>query len=137
MKNYKLTIDVLFAIVISCFIFKLIVKVLNSKFDFDFSGIVAEISKNVSIREYYRFKFQIRDFEISTTIYLLARRLFQQFIVDVYIKIETSRLDFHRIKQSKIRSELYQGIVDSVIVGKAKGSQIGKKLFSFNFHWWS
>ena len=83
MKNCKLTIDVLFAIVISCFIFKLVVKVLNSKFDFDFSGIVAEISKNVSIREYYRFKFQVRDFEISVTIYLLVGQLFEQFVVDV------------------------------------------------------
>ena len=71
MKNYKLTIDVLFAIVISCFIFKLVVKVLNSKFNFNFSGIVEERSKNVSIREYYRFKFQVKDFEIST-IYLLV-----------------------------------------------------------------
>ena len=72
MKNYKLIIDVLFAIIISCFIFKLVVKVLNSKFDFDFSGIVAEISKNVSIRKYC-FKVQVRDFEISVTIYLLVR----------------------------------------------------------------
>ena len=68
LKNYKLTIDVLFAIVISYFIFKLVVKVLNSKFDFNFSEIIAEMSKNVSIREYYRFKFQIRDFEISINI---------------------------------------------------------------------
>ena len=77
MKNYKLTIDVLFAIIISCFIFKLVVKVLNSKFDFDFSRIVTEISKNVSIKEYYRFKFQVRDFEISVTIYLLVGQLFE------------------------------------------------------------
>ena len=77
LKNYKLTIDVLFAIVISCFIFKLVVKVLNFKFDFNFSGIVAERNKNVSINEYYRFKFQVRDFEISITIYLLVRQLFE------------------------------------------------------------
>ena len=83
MKNCKLTIDLLFAIIISCFIFKLVVKVLNSKFDFDFSGIVVKISKNMSIREYYRFKFQVKDFEISVTIYLLVRQLFEQFIVDV------------------------------------------------------
>ena len=83
MKNYKLTIDVLFAIVISCFIFKLIVKVLNSKFDFNFSGVVAKMSKNMSIREYYRFKFQVKDFEILVIINLLVDRLFQQFVVNV------------------------------------------------------
>ena len=65
--------------------FKLVVKVLNSKFDFhfNFSEIIAEKSKNVSIREYYRFKFQVKDFEISVTIYLLVGRLFEQFIVNV------------------------------------------------------
>ena len=46
----------------------------------------------------------------------------------MYIKIETSKLDFHRIKQFKIQSELYQGIVDSVIVGEAGGSQMGKMI---------
>ena len=75
--------DVLFAIIISCFIFKLVVKVLNSKFDFNFSGIIAERSKNMSIREYYRFKFQVKDFKILVTIYLLVEQLFQQFVVDV------------------------------------------------------
>ena len=68
LKNYKLTIDVLFAIIISCFIFKLVVKVLYSKFDFNFLGIVAEMSKNVSTKKYYCVKFQIRDFEILVTI---------------------------------------------------------------------
>ena len=55
--NFKLIIDALFAIIISCFCFKWIVKVLNSKFEFNFSRIVMEKSKNVSIREYYCFKF--------------------------------------------------------------------------------
>ena len=45
--NFKLTIDVVFAIIISCFIFKLVVKVLNSKFDFNFAGIVTKMSKNM------------------------------------------------------------------------------------------
>ena len=58
----------------------------------------------------------------------MVGRLFQQFIVDVYIKIETSRLDFHRIKQSKIRFELYQGIIDSVIAGEARESHVEKRI---------
>ena len=46
----------------------------------------------------------------------------------MYIKIETLRLDFHRIKQSKIQSELYQKMVNSVIVEEARGSQVGKMI---------
>ncbi|KAG7980703.1 hypothetical protein I3843_05G196400 [Carya illinoinensis] len=66
----------------------------------------------VSCREYYCFKLQIRDMYMS--ILLLSGRLLQQFVVDMYIKIETSTLDYFRSKQHEIRSDVYQGIVDSL-----------------------
>ncbi|XP_042980082.1 uncharacterized protein LOC122310265 [Carya illinoinensis] len=80
----------------------------------------------VSCREYYCYKLQIR--EDVNSILLLSGRLFQQFVVDTYIKIETSRLDYFRRNQQHIRSELYQGIVDSISVGETNASRIGKRL---------
>ncbi|KAK9279906.1 hypothetical protein L1049_013590 [Liquidambar formosana] len=59
---------------------------------------------------------------------LLASRLLQQFVVDMYVKLETTRLDYYRRKQTTIRSELYQGIVDSVISAETKGCQVGKRM---------
>ena len=43
----------------------------------------------VSAREYYCYKFQIRDDDESMLLHCL--RLLQQFSVDSYVKIETSR----------------------------------------------
>ncbi|XP_066934759.1 uncharacterized protein [Clytia hemisphaerica] len=42
----------------------------------------------------------------------LSGRLFQQFLVDAYTKVEGSRLDFLRHNQQQLRAECYQGLVD-------------------------
>ncbi|XP_022159216.1 uncharacterized protein LOC111025635 [Momordica charantia] len=89
-------------------------------------GISKGRSPKVSCREYYCYKLQIR---ISTPSMLLrAGRLFQQYVVDMYIKLETTRLDFYKTQQSHIRSELYQGIVDTVNAGETRGDKVGKHI---------
>ncbi|XP_073302966.1 uncharacterized protein [Primulina huaijiensis] len=80
----------------------------------------------VSCRKYYCYKLQIRDTDMS--VLLCGRRLLQQFVVDMYIKLETTRLDYYRRNQSEIRSEMYQGIVDSVVNGETRGSEIGHRV---------
>ncbi|KAI8530232.1 hypothetical protein RHMOL_Rhmol11G0040100 [Rhododendron molle] len=66
----------------------------------------------VSAREFYAYRFQIRP--SIDSIILQSGRLLQQFAVDMYVKIETSRLDYFRNKQDEIRADLYQGIIDSI-----------------------
>ena len=80
----------------------------------------------VSCRQYYCYKLQMRDSE--NPVLLLAGRLLQQFAVDMYIKLETTRLDYYRRRQSHIRSELYQGIVDAVTAGETRGNQVGRRI---------
>ena len=46
----------------------------------------------------------------------------------MYIKIETSRLDYFQHRQEEIHAELYQGIVDSVINGESQGSNVGRRI---------
>ncbi|XP_027183905.1 uncharacterized protein LOC113782196 [Coffea eugenioides] len=79
----------------------------------------------VSAREYYYYQLQIRDNDDSMLLHTL--RLFQQFVVGTYIKIETSRLDFHRKKQTEIRTEVLQGVIDSVAIGQTRGSTVGRR----------
>lgn len=64
--------------------------------------------KYVSAREYYCYKLQIRDGEFNVLFH--GGRLFQQFIVDIYIKIETMRLDWYSnpAHQKIVRADLYQ-----------------------------
>ena len=52
----------------------------------------------------------------------------QQYAVDMYIKLETTRLDYFRRRQSNIIADLYQGIVDSVTAGETKASQVGQRV---------
>lgn len=64
--------------------------------------------KFVSTREYYCFKLQVR--KKLFNIILFGGRLFQQWAVDMYIKIEIMRLDWYSKPENQkvIRADLYQ-----------------------------
>jgi hypothetical protein len=69
-------------------------------------------TKNVTCMQYYSYHIQIRDLE-KITINNFGR-LFQQYVVDMYAKVELQRLLFFKteIGQKKIRAELYCGLTD-------------------------
>ncbi|WVZ95702.1 hypothetical protein U9M48_041434 [Paspalum notatum var. saurae] len=79
----------------------------------------------VSVRDYYCYKFQMRPGIFNPILH--GKRLFQQFAVDTYIKIESSRLDYIRNNQERLRADLYQGLVDSLHAGEAKADAVGKR----------
>ena len=81
--------------------------------------------KCVSVRDYYCYKFQMRPGIFNPILY--GKRLFQQFVVDTYIKIESSRLDYIRNNQDSLRADLYQGLVDSLHASETRADSIGKR----------
>ncbi|XP_074293299.1 uncharacterized protein LOC141620283 [Silene latifolia] len=76
----------------------------------------------ISCREYYAYKFQIR----PGNFLLRGGRLFQQYIVDMYVKIENTCLDFLGLNQEAIRADLYQGILDTLSLGENSAYNVGK-----------
>ncbi|XP_075096268.1 uncharacterized protein LOC107806316 [Nicotiana tabacum] len=52
----------------------------------------------------------------------------QQFVVDMYIKLETIRLEFFRLQQALLRREILQGIVDSIMAGEYRGDKVGQRV---------
>lgn len=68
----------------------------------------AQSARFVTAREYYCFMMQVRKGLFN--ILLFGGRLFQQWAVDMYIKIESMRLDWYSNpdNQKRIRAELYQ-----------------------------
>ncbi|EEC75756.1 hypothetical protein OsI_12651 [Oryza sativa Indica Group] len=74
----------------------------------------------VSVRDYYCYKFQMRRGIFNPILH--GGRLFQQFAVDMYIKVESSRLDYVRNNQKEIRADLYQGLMDSIQAGESRAS---------------
>ena len=80
----------------------------------------------VSLREYYAYKLQIRDSNESLLLHFC--RLFQQYVVDGYVKIEKQKLDFFRSQQEEIRREFLNGIMDAVATRETQGSNIGQRI---------
>ncbi|XP_048501440.1 uncharacterized protein LOC104885353 [Beta vulgaris subsp. vulgaris] len=78
----------------------------------------------ISCRAYYAYLLQMR----PRNYILRACRLFQQFIVDMYVKLENTGLDFFRHNQATIRVELYQGILDCFEGGENSGANVGHRV---------
>ena len=79
----------------------------------------------MSVRDYCCYKFQMRPGIFNPILH--GKRLFQQFAVDTYVKIESSRLDYIRNNQDQIRADLYQGLVDSLHAGEGRADAVGKR----------
>ena len=79
--------------------------------------------------QFYRYRVMVCGGETFNIIHRLGR-LFQQYIVDMYLKIEAERLYFLRNNQKTLRAELYQGLADAISNsdGNIDGAQVGKKI---------
>ena len=77
----------------------------------------------VTQMQFYSYRLQIRDDNWIQS----AGRLYQQYIVDQYAKIEQNRLNYLRQNQSTLRTELYQGAVDA-IHGGDHAANIGRRI---------
>ena len=65
----------------------------------------------ISQLQYYSYKLQCRDyFDILHN----AGKLFQQYCVDSYIKVESNNLKWYRLNQKNIRADSYKGLIDYV-----------------------
>ena len=86
-------------------------------------------SEFCSAMQYYKYRLMPHSGETFNTIHRLGR-LFQQYVVDMYSKIEFSRLQYLRFHQTQLCADLYQGLADVVLAsdGQVDGLQLGKKI---------
>ena len=59
---------------------------------------------------YLKYRISVRPDTFNA--FLLGRRLFQQWIVDSYVKVERDRIEFIRNNKKQLRIESYQGLID-------------------------
>ena len=64
---------------------------------------------------------------------LQAKRLYQQFLVDSYSKIETERLQFLRREQKSLHADSYQDLRDALLDRDNDPSNVGRRIVYF--HW--
>ncbi|GBC08228.1 hypothetical protein RclHR1_00080005 [Rhizophagus clarus] len=77
----------------------------------------------VTPMQFYSYRLQIRDGDWLQ----YAGRLYQQYIVDQYAKIEQERLNYLRLNQSTLRTEMYQGTIDAIHTGDTSNN-IGRRI---------
>jgi hypothetical protein len=54
--------------------------------------------------------------------------LWQQYIVDAYAAIEQNHLKYLCLNQKKLRTDLYQGLQDAIVVGDTSAAAIGQMI---------
>ncbi|KAK7340503.1 hypothetical protein VNO77_21209 [Canavalia gladiata] len=82
--------------------------------------------KTMSMRQFVAFRLYERKNE--SPILFLSKRLFQQFLVDTYSMIESSRLCYIRTHQKQLRAELYSGVSEAILRGENNPARIGKRI---------
>uniref|UniRef100_A0A6N2MFD4 ATP-dependent DNA helicase n=1 Tax=Salix viminalis TaxID=40686 RepID=A0A6N2MFD4_SALVM len=87
--------------------------------------------QRVPMRGFYAYVIQEREYGEDTL--TKGGRLYQQFLVDAFANIEEDRLDYIRMNQNDLRSDLYQNISEAVLKGDVEGSSIGKIILPSSF----
>ncbi|XP_036139525.1 uncharacterized protein LOC118644642 [Monomorium pharaonis] len=83
-------------------------------------------NKRVSRAAYVKYQMAIRD---NFNIFIMGRRLFQQWVVDNYVKIEKDRINYCKQNQKQLRVETYQGLIDYLeSAANNAGTRVGKMI---------
>ena len=81
--------------------------------------------KKLTALLYYRYHIMVKQ---NVSVLLRAKRLFQQFLVDAYCKIETERLQFLRREQTALRADCYQDLRDAILDGDGDPRNVGRRV---------
>jgi len=61
--------------------------------------------------QFYAYRLAIKS---EFSVIHKSRKLFQQYLVDAYVKVEAQRLDYIRCIQQQLRVEKYQGLMNQL-----------------------
>ncbi|KAH9615625.1 hypothetical protein KSS87_013884 [Heliosperma pusillum] len=88
----------------------------------------------LTMREWVAFRIQDRPLSVEHPTLLLSGRLYQQFLVDTYLMVESHRLSFIRFNQPLLRAETYNNISNAVECGNIGPSSIGSRIIIPSTH---
>ena len=75
--------------------------------------------KRIKLNQYLRYHIATHDLN---NVLHQGRKLFQQYMVDQYCKVESQRLSYLQWNQDTLRADLYQGVQDSLASGDVEQS---------------
>ena len=85
-----------------------------------------EASGNVSAREFYAYRLHSRGND--SDFIFLGGRLFQEYVTDMYAKVEHNNLRFISQNQNSLRAAVYQGAMDHLLNSDGDPTQVGKRI---------
>ena len=88
-----------------------------------------ELKATCTQLQYYGYRLMVKSGDTFNIIHRMGH-LFQQYIVDMYSKVEVAPLLYIHYNQSKLHAEVYQGLSDAVHAsdGNVDGSQLGRQV---------
>jgi hypothetical protein len=81
---------------------------------------------SVTVMMFYSYRLMYRVNENNQNCLHLYGRLFQKYIVDNYAKLEMNRLNYIRLNQGTLRSELYNRISDTIRPDDTSMESVGR-----------
>ncbi len=89
-------------------------------------GVAAgRIARKVTTREYTTYFMHDRNPPTNST-FTYGKRLYQEWVVDQYSKVEGQRLRWVRLNQTTLRVDQYKGMVDAMQQDGANNTNFGR-----------
>ena len=99
----------------------------HGNYGFDLEGNIMENGKKCNTLKYYQYKLMERCVNPRQPTLHNTGRLFQEYLCDMYSKIEEERLAYHELNQQQLRADTLDGIVDAISSGDTENG-IGKEI---------
>jgi hypothetical protein len=82
-------------------------------------------SKKITTREWACYHMHDRN-QASHTLFVYGKRLYQEWVVDQYSKVESQWLFYIRNNQGPLRAAIYSGVVDAIANKDANINNLGR-----------
>lgn len=82
----------------------------------------------VTNMQYAAYRLAVRNSCVSAETIHRSRRLFHEYVVDQYVAVEHGRLSWLSRNQTKIRADLYKGVMDAVSRGDNDAAVLGRRV---------
>ncbi len=89
-------------------------------------GLRNKQNQKISCQKYYSYRLMIRNSEFNILHH--GGRLFQQYCVDMFSKMDALNLKYIKNNQDKLRADLYSGLKDTIHKTDTEISRIGKRI---------
>lgn len=79
----------------------------------------AGVRNRLTLTDYYKYRIAVREYInqeddsiVNWSSLHHAGKLFQQYVIDAWIKVDSNNINYFRMNQAQLRREFYDGLMD-------------------------